>query len=319
LSDADAGGAWSSGNTAIATIDGASGIATGVTAGNVTITYTLGTGCLTTAVLKVMPLPVADYFVKEDICPGEDVPLALISSGVGVVDYIWDFSGATIVTASSNHGGPYILKWSATGVYTISLVAVSSAGCSSLPFVDTIKVHDYPDAGIGPIAYLNNKSAALCIGDSVLMQASTNLGMYKYEWFPAPFFRYWVGNRVVGAINAPGYITLLVTDPFGCQARDSVFVDAQPCCEVFFPTAFTPNGDGKNDVFRVAGLGHHQLDQFRVVNRWGQSVFETVNEITSWDGTYNGVPQDMGVYYYVFTYDCEGKSKTLKGDVTLIR
>jgi gliding motility-associated-like protein len=59
---------------------------------------------------------------------------------------------------------------------------------------------------------------------------------------------------------------------------------------------------------------------FRIMNRWGQIIFESANSsVMGWDGTFNGVPQDVGVYYYYLRYDCGGKSMEAKGDVTLIR
>ena len=74
-----------------------------------------------------------------------------------------------------------------------------------------------------------------------------------------------------------------------------------------------------NDVFRPIASGYHRFHNFRIENRWGQTVFETTEDKAEWDGTYNGVPQDMGVYYYYLTYDCGGQSLNQKGDVTLVR
>jgi gliding motility-associated-like protein len=257
--------------------------------------------------------------MQHDICPGTTTTLALTSRSDDIVNYTWDFGGADILTASSNSGGPYIISWPATGVYTVSLVATSGAGCNSLPLVDTVVVHTLPDAGIGPINFIHAKSPAHCLGDSIGMAAKTNLLKYRYEWGPTQFFETNVDNRVIGTIGHSGFVTLTVTDPYGCKASDSVYIDAQSCCNVFFPSAFTPNGDGRNDVFRNAGLGYHKMHDFRITNRWGQTVFESVNPESAWDGTFNGEPQDLGVYYYFFTYDCDGKIVMDKGEVTLIR
>lgn len=56
-----------------------------------------------------------------------------------------------------------------------------------------------------------------------------------------------------------------------------------------------------------------------VVNRFGQTVFETISVNKGWNGTFNGVPQDLGVYFYFVSYECDGKLLEKKGDVTLIR
>jgi gliding motility-associated-like protein len=91
----------------------------------------------------------------------------------------------------------------------------------------------------------------------------------------------------------------------------TVFVDV--------PTAFTPNGDGTNDVLYVRGYGIEHLE-FRVYNRWGELVFETNNQAIGWDGTFRGTPQEMDAYAFTLHatfYD--GKSVSRKGNVTLIR
>jgi len=97
-------------------------------------------------------------------------------------------------------------------------------------------------------------------------------------------------------------------------------VDQKPCCEVNFPNAFTPNGDGKNDFFEPLFIGgFHRFHNFIITNRWGQVVFNAENSGMRWDGNFNGVPQDMGTYYYYIKYDCGSTILEQKGDLTLIR
>src|SRR5690606_31748955 len=96
----------------------------------------------------------------------------------------------------------------------------------------------------------------------------------------------------VATVRKTGYILLTITDQWGCRGYDSVYVEARPCCDIFLPDAFTPNGDGLNDLFHILTPGHHQLSAFRVVNRWGEVVFSTLDQSTGWDGRYKGVPQD---------------------------
>jgi gliding motility-associated-like protein len=75
-----------------------------------------------------------------------------------------------------------------------------------------------------------------------------------------------------------------------------VFIDPQTSVDV--PTAFTPNGDGTNDVIYADGWGIKKLNYFKIYNRWGQLVFESNDIKVGWDGTYNGVPQNMETYIY---------------------
>jgi gliding motility-associated-like protein len=98
-----------------------------------------------------------------------------------------------------------------------------------------------------------------------------------------------------------------------------MYINPDRCCDVELPSAFSPNGDGRNDLFRPITIGHHKLKIFRVVNRYGQTVYESNVESNGWDGRFGGVPQDMGTYFYYLNYDCNGKTIEKKGDVTLIR
>ncbi len=91
-------------------------------------------------------------------------------------------------------------------------------------------------------------------------------------------------------------------------------------CEIWLPSAFTPNGDNKNDISRVMGTLQHFKDfSFGIYNRYGQRVFYTQDIYTGWDGTFNGTPQDIGTYFYMINYSLNGKKKMMKGDLTLIR
>jgi gliding motility-associated-like protein len=119
--------------------------------------------------------------------------------------------------------------------------------------------------------------------------------------------------------EARSLVTLTVTDPFGCSASTTQELDPDACCKAFFPTAFSPNGDGRNDHFYPVFSGFHRFHDFVVTNRWGQKVFESTSSDGQWDGTYNGEPQDMGVYYFYLRYDCGGNTLLAKGDVTLVR
>lgn len=88
-----------------------------------------------------------------------------------------------------------------------------------------------------------------------------------------------------------------------------------------FPSGFTPNGDGTNDVFRIAANPGtvFQKYSFSVYNRFGQRVFFTEDPASGWNGIFNNVPQDIGVYFYMASFTANGNEQLLKGDVTLIR
>src|SRR6185312_243087 len=120
-------------------------------------------------------------------------------------------------------------------------------------------------------------------------------------------------------VLATGNIYLTVRDQYNCIGRDSIMINTQPCCDIFLPDAFTPNGDGRNDVFKIITVGHHPLKVFEIVNRYGQVVFRSNVETEGWDGKVHGIPQEMGTYFYYINYTCNGKTIEKKGDVTLVR
>jgi gliding motility-associated-like protein len=89
---------------------------------------------------------------------------------------------------------------------------------------------------------------------------------------------------------------------------------------ISIPNAFSPNGDGRNDRFRIMGVTFQTLAEFRVYNRWGQEVFSTKDINDGWDGTFNGKPMEIGAYNYIIRVAFpDGGSETYKGDVTLLR
>ncbi len=105
-----------------------------------------------------------------------------------------------------------------------------------------------------------------------------------------------------------------------CTVQYSATVKFAECgCEMLMPTAFTPNNDGKNDIFRPANRTGCDAATFTVYNRWGRKVFETSNVVNGWDGYYNGVLQGEGVYVWQIIAIKDGKQKLFKGTVTLIR
>ncbi len=110
---------------------------------------------------------------------------------------------------------------------------------------------------------------------------------------------------------------------YQCVSFDSFEVTSRLCgCELRIPNAFTPNGDGNNDLFRplfARGDCAQASYYLQIYNRYGQRIFQGRNTDKGWDGQINGIPAELGVYYYyVQIVDMEGKS-SMKGDVSLLR
>lgn len=112
-----------------------------------------------------------------------------------------------------------------------------------------------------------------------------------------------------------------VLDQYGCSKTAVKNVTIYTSCFLTLPNAFTPNADGKNDVFRVMNAVKAEDLEFTVFNRWGQVVFRTKNWRQGWDGKLDGNPQPTGTYVWLLRYIQRDTKKRMeqKGTVTLIR
>ena len=278
-----------------------------------------------TVKINVIELPTATAYSKADVCLSDTVSLALSSRSASATDFTWyidntplfSSSAAIVISANSNSGGPFSISWTDTGLHVIHVQTTADHGCTSKPTADTVEVHGLPDATFR----INTMSGTLCLEDSVHFTANDSNYQNIYKWAPAHFFNNVDKYAIWGRVELEhSVVTLTVTDPFGCIATASREIDPTVCCSVPFPNAFSPNGDGHNDIFRPVPMrAYHRYHVFRIQNRWGQTIFESSNNKAEWDGTFNGVLQDVGVYFYYLKYDCDGKTIEQKGDLTIIR
>jgi len=257
--------------------------------------------------------PPISYSIKKDVCVNDTTAVQVSNYSLqNALSLNWNYAGATVANGSAQ--GNSIVSWNTPGDKIISL-SIDYAQCIASPVSDTIHVHSLPSAAVQSISRND-----ICVGDTITFTAPQGQS-YSYVWKPAAYFQNASksNNIATGQIQASGNIYLTVTDNYSCTATDSIYINTQPCCIVSLPSAFTPNGDGKNDVFRPITIGHHSLKVFRVVNRWGQTVFESNQENLGWDGKFNGVPQDMDTYFWYINYECDGKTMEEQGEVVLIR
>ena len=145
-------------------------------------------------------------------------------------------------------------------------------------------------------------------------------GGVSYVWSPAgplnnPFIK-----KPLATLYTDTYFRVLVTDAIGCTATDDVFIKVYDGPTYYVPNAFSPNGDGLNDVFRPIPVGIASTDYFMVFNRFGEQVFQTREWLKGWDGKFKGKDASMGVYTWMLKgKDKNGKVVEMKGTVVLMR
>jgi gliding motility-associated-like protein len=187
----------------------------------------------------------------------------------------------------------------------------NKAGCDSVVVLE-LKINSLPD-----IEIVKDNRSSYCIGDSITLQAS---GAQFYSWIyedvdtlEGEYF-----NTIL--FNYKNAFSVAGLDNNRCGNTASIHIDAQACCNIWMPNAFSPNADGMNDIFRPEAQGHPKEYVMYIYNRWGQAVFSTFNITQGWDGYINGKPADIADYYYRISGKCvNGEAINLKGICTLVR
>jgi len=227
--------------------------------------------------------------------------------------------GTAVLNASSpgalvnwtNFGNPAFIVVSPQSTTQYFASAVDTNGCKNTKIV-TVFVEDFS------IVLRPNINPALS-GTNVLIQSSSNLPYSIATWQPANLFRNQTGKSQRFAMDTSVNITAVGQSSLGCRDTATLQLIAIPLDDVYIPSAFTPNGDGRNDEVKVMGTAINEID-FKIFNRWGQMVFHTTDKSRGWNGMMNGTLQPTGTYVYtVRVKKASGQVVEKKGIVTLIK
>ncbi len=172
-----------------------------------------------------------------------------------------------------------------------------------------------PPADAGPNKEIN------CHGEGVQIGSPAVPG-YLYRWTPSNGLNSDTIAQPVAYPAATTTYTLTVTGTNGCISYAQVTVKVDVCCSyIEVPNAFSPNNDQRNDKFGVVVIENADNFYLTIYNRWGEKMFESKSVDEKWDGNYNGVPCEVGTYFYYVRYNCKvgNQEKFIKGDVTLVR
>ncbi|KQN34578.1 hypothetical protein ASE92_13375 [Pedobacter sp. Leaf41] len=219
--------------------------------------------------------------------------------------FTWTDRGGNVISRSKNLSGvgpgEYTLIAS-DGLNCENVAGIFTVAASEVPFIDLTKLQSYIS----------------CDGNTVNVtgiEISGSTSPYLYQWIDA-------GENTVYTernLNAkPGKYYLKVTDRFGCEVNTDIIdfrVLENETLQV--PNSITPNGDGINDTWRLAGAENYPNAEFCIFNRNGGRVFYSKGYPREFDGTYNGKPLSIGVYYYVI--DLKNDCGKLTGSLTILK
>ena len=190
-------------------------------------------------------------------------------------------------------------------------------GCPK-PVYDTVRVDiDRVIADAGPA------DTSVVTGQPLQLNAT---GSIFYQWSvvtpnsPSYLNNLNIANPISNPLDDIVY-AVNVRNNIGCEDDDTISVKYYKLLPGFYvPTAFSPNGDGRNDILTPLALGLKSVDLFMVYNRWGQLMFKTNSIEVGWDGKYKGKVQDIGTYvWYAEGFDYKANKKIMqKGTAVLI-
>lgn len=259
--------------------------------------------------VKVAPYPAVAVGPDTTICFGSR---AQLYSNITGANFSWSPSNSLINANTLNPiAGPV-----KTTNYIIRVT--DTLGCNK-PVSDTIIVTVIPLISVNA-----GRDTSIVANQPLQLFASTNDSSgATFSWSPTiglnnPF----ISSPVTTLGTAIDSVRYIVTVSKGyCYGQDDIIVRVfKNTPEIYVPSAFTPNNDGKNDIIKPITVGIVKLDFFRIFNRWGQLLFSSSEMGKGWDGIFNGTKQSSGTYVYMAQgTDYLGNSIFRKGTVVLIR
>jgi gliding motility-associated-like protein len=254
-----------------------------------------------------------------DVCEGNSATYVFSGNAASTYQspvYHWQLSkdlGATWVDIDGATSPSYTRIPTEAGSYwyRLTVVDASVAGVTSCRIssdIIVINIHPTPIVSAGP-------DRILLTGSSTTLNGKAEGESLQYSWSPNNYIS--DVTDLTPTVTPPSEIdyTLSAISSFGCRNEDHVLVKV--VTGIYVPNAFTPNGDGNNDLWQIPFLDPAFEATVNVYNRYGQVVYHASGEIVSWDGKLKGMVQAPGVYIYLVTF--KNSNLQLKGSLTLIR
>ncbi|MCO6499996.1 MAG: PKD domain-containing protein, partial [Vicingus serpentipes] len=283
----------------------------------VTLTATSTAGCVSTITqttrVNYTPSPLFSGDVLENCPPFNTYFSNFTNTPIDPsFDYLWDFGDGKI----SRDTTPTHL-YTKTGTYTVTLTVTTPQGCPAVyTMVDYVTVYPVPDA------QFTADPSIVDIYNPLINFTDLSIGADR--WF-------WDFGDTKGAIEQhpvhiytdTGSFTvwLRVENSFGCEDSISKSVVVKDVYTFYAPNAFTPDGDGVNDIFLPQG---HAIDEdeytLYIFDRWGELIHETHDYYEGWNGTYKGTPVQIDTYVWkVDLQDIYGANHKYIGRVNIVK
>jgi gliding motility-associated-like protein len=242
-------------------------------------------------------------------CAGEN---GLLSLNISPSNYsvLWQNGTSSTTTVNAD-----TLRVNNTTSANISFTINYGNGCNVSGVVPVVV---FPSPNIN--ATVNNPVVTY---DEEVQLDVQHSGVLTYNWSPAGQVSNDTIKDPTAIIRATTLFTVEVRDLNNCRNSDTVWVLLVDDCQseyIYLPTAFSPNGDGVNDCFRV--VSPPALSDFKLLifNRWGEKLFETTNPLACWDGTYKGADVMGDSYVFLVSFKCSsGEVLSKKGTVSVVK
>jgi gliding motility-associated-like protein len=279
------------------------------------------TGCYDTIVrtVTVYGLPTASMSISR-ACSGSSLqinftdlssiaPPATISPTGG---YYWDFGGFGFSNAKDT-----AVIFPSAGIYYITHQVTSTNGCKS-SVSQSVNVTPTPLANF---YYINNSGLSL---ETNISFVDSSRSAVSWSWdFGNGQTSVLTNPTTTYTSNGDYTVSLTIADQFGCTSTHTAVVKVQNVTSEItqlIPNIVSPNGDGKNDVWRLDFINvFYKSADIQIYNRWGDKIFTSVGYDNAWDGTYKGTPLPVGVYFYTIKLNDNKDENVYKGTITLLK
>jgi gliding motility-associated-like protein len=245
--------------------------------------------------IKTATIPITSVTVTasaNDVCSDSAITFTAAAVNGGTTPmYQWQLDGANI-----GGGGPTYTSRTLANGDSVRCVMTGSLGCSQPAASPSVLMN------VRQVPHLTVTATDTIIqyDQQTQLNASADIAITSYTWTPASSLDNQAIADPVAKPPATTYYQVAVQATDGCSATAGISIGV--FYKLNMPNAFTPNGDGKNDVYRVPPATQVAISRFTVYNRWGERIYTTTNSTEGWDGRLGGQPQLTGTYIWEVQY-----------------